>query len=172
MVEVKPIEMPPALADYHAQAVKRIGQRTRHAIGIIDERLIRRYAIAIGDMNPIYHDPAAARAAGYDGLVAPPNLLAGVVEWGAGRPEAELGPDGTVRQAATGSLRVMGAGERMQSFRAVTAGAEVHEEIGVEQVELKQGRSGPLLFVTSVHDFVDGDGVPYSRNHRTVMVRP
>jgi acyl dehydratase len=36
---------------------------------------IRDFATAIGDFNPIYHDEAAAKAAGYDDIVAPPTFL-------------------------------------------------------------------------------------------------
>jgi acyl dehydratase len=171
MATISP-DLPEAMVDYHRAASARIGERTRHHIGVIDERLIRRYATAIGDMNPIYHDADAARAAGYAALVAPPNLLAAVVDWGAGKPESELGPDGTSRQGSAGALRVMGAGEEMEVFRPVTAGVDVYEEVGIDKVELKQGKSGPLLFVTSVHDFIDASGAPYNRNRRTVMVRP
>ena len=36
---------------------------------------IRDFATAIGDFNPIYHDEAAAKAAGYDDIIAPPTFL-------------------------------------------------------------------------------------------------
>ena len=36
---------------------------------------IRDFATAIGDFNPLYHDEAAAKAAGYDDIIAPPTFL-------------------------------------------------------------------------------------------------
>ncbi|MGH2727197.1 MAG: MaoC family dehydratase N-terminal domain-containing protein [Actinomycetota bacterium] len=36
---------------------------------------IRDFATAIGDFNPIYHDEAAAKAAGFDDIIAPPTFL-------------------------------------------------------------------------------------------------
>jgi acyl dehydratase len=36
---------------------------------------IRDFATAIGDFNPIYHDEAAAKAEGYDDIIAPPTFL-------------------------------------------------------------------------------------------------
>jgi acyl dehydratase len=36
---------------------------------------IREFATAIGDQNPVYHDEAAARAAGYTDIIAPPTYL-------------------------------------------------------------------------------------------------
>jgi acyl dehydratase len=41
----------------------------------VGRELIRHFALAIGDNNPIYHDVAAARAAGHRDLVAPPTFL-------------------------------------------------------------------------------------------------
>lgn len=36
---------------------------------------IREFASAIGDGNPVYHDEAAAKAAGYPDIIAPPTFL-------------------------------------------------------------------------------------------------
>ena len=36
---------------------------------------IRRFADAIGDPNPVYRDPAAARALGHPDVIAPPTFL-------------------------------------------------------------------------------------------------
>jgi acyl dehydratase len=36
---------------------------------------IRDFATSIGDFNPLYHDEAAAKAAGYDDIIAPPTFL-------------------------------------------------------------------------------------------------
>jgi acyl dehydratase len=32
------------------------------------------FASAVKDANPVYHDPAAAKAAGFDGIPAPPTF--------------------------------------------------------------------------------------------------
>ncbi|GAA1946158.1 MaoC family dehydratase N-terminal domain-containing protein [Amycolatopsis minnesotensis] len=36
---------------------------------------IREFAETIGDTNPLYHDPEAAKAAGYPDVIAPPTFL-------------------------------------------------------------------------------------------------
>jgi acyl dehydratase len=41
----------------------------------VGRELIRHFALAIGDNNPIYHDVLAAQAAGHRDLVAPPTFL-------------------------------------------------------------------------------------------------
>lgn len=159
------------LEAYRAAMVARIGMPHRHHLGIVDERMIRRYARAIGDSNPIYHDAAAARAAGYDNIVAPPNMLASIADWSAGLPEEELTPDGIARSGDTGSLRVMGAGEEMELVRPVTAGVDLYNEETIERVDVKEGKSGTLVFVTAMHEFTDAPGNLINRNRRTVLAR-
>lgn len=45
---------------------------------------IRRFAAAIGDDNPLYTDPEAARAAGYRDVIAPPTFLISASTGGGG----------------------------------------------------------------------------------------
>ena len=45
---------------------------------------IREYAKAIGDKNPVFHDEDAAKAAGYDTIIAPPTfavVYTGDIAW-------------------------------------------------------------------------------------------
>ena len=41
----------------------------------VNEAMIRHWAEAMGDENPIYVDDAAAQSVGLDGIVAPPTML-------------------------------------------------------------------------------------------------
>lgn len=50
--------------EYPASAVYEVGREH-----------IRQFAIAIGDHNPVYLDPEAARAAGHPDVIAPPTFL-------------------------------------------------------------------------------------------------
>jgi hypothetical protein len=48
--------------------------------------------MTIGAADPSHYDPAAARSAGYADVVAPPNMLAAIVEWGVGTPRPSFSP--------------------------------------------------------------------------------
>jgi acyl dehydratase len=141
----------------------------------MDAVTIGRYAIAIGATDPSHFDAAAARSAGYDDVVAPPNLLAAIAEWGIGTPEARLQPDGTPHDGDIPlgdlGLRVMGAGEEMELVNPVTAGTELVLETTLEAVNPKQTRSGPCVFVTTNNTFISADGNVLNRNRRTVVLR-
>jgi acyl dehydratase len=58
---------------------------------LVGREKIREYAEAIGERAPICHDVEAARAAGYDDIVAPP-MFAAVYKWRAMGP-AVLDPE-------------------------------------------------------------------------------
>jgi acyl dehydratase len=49
-----------------------IGKQWPEASFEVDAARIEQYASAVGEQNPVYHDPEAAKAAGFRGQVAPP----------------------------------------------------------------------------------------------------
>jgi acyl dehydratase len=165
------------LATYYAETRLRVGNvLARRSLGTLDAVTIGRYAMTIGATDPAHLDPAAAHAAGHADVVAPPNLLASIVEWGVGTPEAQLAPDGTPHHSETPlggdlGLRVMGAGEEMELVNPVTAGTELVLETILEALTPKQTRSGPCVFVTFLNTFTSADGAVLNRNRRTVVLR-
>jgi hydroxyacyl-ACP dehydratase HTD2-like protein with hotdog domain len=173
-----PLDPGTPLAAYYAQTRPRIGEvLSRRSLGTLDAVTIGRYAITIGATDPRHYDSEAARSAGYPDVVAPPNLLAAVAEWGIGTPEADLQTDGTPDDGEMPlgdgelGLRVMGAGEEMELVTPVTAGTELVLETTLEAVTPKQTRSGPCVFVTTLNTFTAADGAVLNRNRRTVSLR-
>ena len=51
-----------------------IGRESKPAINEVEKGAIRRFAESLGETNPIYFEEAAAKAAGYRSLVAPPTF--------------------------------------------------------------------------------------------------
>jgi hydroxyacyl-ACP dehydratase HTD2-like protein with hotdog domain len=166
------------LATYYAETQPRVGAvLSRHNVGLIDAVTIGRYATTVGATDPIHYDAAAARSAGYADVVAPPNLLAAIVEWGVGTPEADLQADGTPNDGETPlgdpelGLRVMGAGEEMELVNPVVAGTELIVESTLAAVTPKHTRTGSCVFVTTLNTFTSSDGTVLNRNRRTVVLR-
>ena len=167
------------LATYYAETQPRVGAvLSRRNVGVLDAVTIGRYAMTIGATDPIHHDAAAARSAGYADVVAPPNLLAAIVEWGVGTPEADLQADGTPNDSDEMplgdpglGLRVMGAGEEMELVNPVVAGTELIVESTLAAVTPKQTRTGTCVFVTTLNTFTSADGTVLNRNRRTVVLR-
>ena len=164
------------LAIYYAQIQPRVGSvLARRSLGTLDAVTIGRYAMTIGATDPSHFDQEAARAAGHADVVAPPNLLASIVEWGVGTPEAQLAPDGTPHHGETPlpgdlGLRVMGAGEEMELVNPVIAGTELVLESTLAAVTPKQTRTGTCVFVTTLNTFMTAEGAVLNRNRRTVVL--
>jgi acyl dehydratase len=148
----------------YEQIKSRLGQTRLVAIGKINQRDMERFAVAVGDSNPLFFDHAFAREHGYPGAIAPPLYLSSVLGWEPGPPEDSLRPDGTPHDDAMAvpirGLRVMGGGQELEFHQPVTAGMDVVMEFSVSQAELKQGRSGPLLVVQLQKRFLTTDGSP------------
>ncbi len=116
---------------------------------VVSRREAQRYARAVGDLDPIYFDEAAARAAGYDGLVAPPTFVGhAVVE---GSTLEDLREDGLWidrgRKLRLRVSRTMFGGEEWEFRHPVLIGDTVTAQRRLGAVEEKDGRSGPFVLL-------------------------
>jgi acyl dehydratase len=148
--------------EIYEQVKAQLGKTRRIPFGVINRRDVERFAFAVDDPNPLFFDDAFARAHGYSSAIAPPLYLSSVLGWESGPPQDSLSPDGNPSGDETalpvGGLRVMGGGQELEFHRPVTAGLEVVIEFSVTNVELKQGRSGPLLVIQLQKKFLTNDG--------------
>ena len=87
-------------------------------------------------------------------------------------PQEQLGPDG--HPARGGFLppvplpRRMWAGGRIETTGALKIGETVIRASAIEDVTLKEGRSGALCFVTVRHGYAGADGILISERHDIV----
>jgi acyl dehydratase len=117
---------------------------------VVTRREAQRYARAVGDLDPVYFDEEAARAAGYDGLVAPPTFVGhAVVEGGT---LDDLREDGLWRDRGGTPIRLhvsrtMFGGEEWEFKAPVLVGDTVTAQRRLGAVEEKDGRSGPFVLL-------------------------
>ncbi len=128
-----------------------VGERLGEPIAArIEAKDAERFAYAAGDLNPIYFDDAAARAAGHRGRIVPPGFL--VWALAAPRPLSALAKDGLWR--ATGPpvrlqvARILYAGEEWEYRAPVYAGDTVRAETRLAALEEKSGSTGPFVLMT------------------------
>lgn len=145
-------------------------------LGTVTAVLIRRYARAIGESDPLYYDADFARGRGHADVVAPPNLVTAVSVWDEGDATDDLRADGTPAEIhlhglPTSGIRVMGGGEDMEFHAPVTAGTTLIERSTLVDAELREGRSGPLIVVRYRDEYLDGQGRVYVTTTRKVLVR-
>ncbi len=142
-------------------------------------RDVRRYALAIEDLDPVYRDPEAARRSRYGGLVAP--LF--YVTWAVGVPGAEkatgeLGEDGLATFIGipeipnVWDLGWVRGGEELEFFERVRVGDRVTVNGKILDLTEKDGKSGKLVFVTSEFVYTNQDGATLARHRLTMIGTP
>ncbi|HVV14338.1 MaoC family dehydratase N-terminal domain-containing protein [Amycolatopsis sp.] len=121
---------------------------------------IREFAEAIGDDNPVYRDPEAARAAGHPDVIAPPTFLT-VINLAAINTIAndpELGLDYT---------RMVHGDQSFRYTRPVHAGDRLRLTTHVEDIMARAGND----FLTVRADITDEAGEPVCTTRAQLVVR-
>ena len=116
---------------------------------------IRAFAEAIGEPNPLYLDKAAAVAAGYRDVIAPPTFLTTL-----GFRFRAYGPISDPDFGLNYSLVVHGE-QRFSHQRAVVAGDKLTAKVRVEDIRVV-GRNEYFSVVFDVTDAADGSAVSTS----------
>ena len=93
---------------------------------------VREFASAVGEENPLHHDPEAAREAGYNDVVAPPMFA--VVFSGRAMAPALFDPEVGIDFA-----RMVHGGQEFVWGPPVVAGDEIATEVEVKDVSERGG---------------------------------
>ena len=126
----------------------------------VERGMIRRFAEAIGDPNPLWTDEAAARAAGHAGLVAPPTFA------------AALAHDERFRQSLDlGTRLILHSEQQIEYGRPVVAGDRLTIRSKVADVQERAGASGPMDVLVLEDEARDPQGNVVFRSRATLVLR-
>ena len=121
---------------------------------------IREYANAVGESDPVHHDPDAARAAGFRGVVAPP-MFCVVYSTGA------MGPAILDPEAGINLMMMVHGSQEFEWFEPVVAGDTITTEAIVKDVSDKKG----MKFYVWESDSRNQDGQATVKGTWTNIVR-
>jgi acyl dehydratase len=121
---------------------------------------IREFADAIGDPNPAYRDPEAAKALGYPDVIAPPTFAIVVSMQAAGQVilDPALGLDYT---------RVVHGEQRFVYARPARAGDRLVAVVRVENIRSKAGND----IITTKAEIATDDGEHVVTAYSTLVAR-
>ena len=99
----------------------------------VDAERVRQYAGAVGETNPVYHDPAVGKAAGFRDLVAPPMFC---VVYSA----PAIGPVITDPDVEMNLMAMVHGGQEFAWGEPVCAGDLISTEVACRSIEERVGR--------------------------------
>jgi acyl dehydratase len=130
---------------------------------------IRYFARAVGDANPVYTDEGAARAAGYDGVIAPPTLVVDTNQYMTGPPNAD-GYSGHSWELPVSGCRLVRGGHLYEFGRPVTPDDVLTAHWRIVDIHEKTSRSGrEMLVVTNQVELSDARAEFLGRNTETLI---
>lgn len=148
----------------------------------VNQPMIRHWAAALEDHDPVYVDPAYAAGTRFGAIVAPPLMLqtwtmptpkiTGMAERGGSPVEGGVNPLTPLDEA--GFIATLATNSEFEVFRYLRLGETITSTMVVESIsDLKKTRLGPGVFVTWVTTFVDEKGEPVGRQtFRILKFRP
>jgi hypothetical protein len=145
----------------------------------VNQPMIRHWAAAFEDANPVYTDPDAAARSRFGAIVAPPVMLqtwtmptpviTGIGERG-GSPVPTTGRSFMTVFDEEGFTGTLAVGSEFEIERLLHLGEVVTAENVVESIsEEKQTRLGPGHFVTWVTTYTDQTGAVVGRQRFRVL---
>ena len=130
------------------------------AVYEVGREKIAEFARALDDPDPVYRDPAAARAAGHPDVIAPPTFAI-VLSLGAGHVVVE-DPDVDIDYG-----RVVHGEQRFTHHRPIRAGDRLVATATVDAVRTVAGND----MLTTRVDLVTEDGEPVCTTHSLLVAR-
>lgn len=133
---------------------------------------IRRFAIAVGDPNPLYWDEEFAQNTRYGGIIAPPtmifelnhNLGDDISEEDGGYSDKILLPPPLTR--------FVRGGNEYELFQPVRPTDKITFRRKISQIYEKEGKAGPLVFVIIEITYTNQKGELLGINRETFVFMP
>lgn len=110
-----------------------VGRESEPVVVEVEKNAIRRFAEALGDPNPIHVDEAAARAAGYPSIVAPPTFPVALASNERFRHSLDLG-----------TRSILHGEQSFEYARPIFAGDRITVRSKVADVQERAGASGAM----------------------------
>ncbi len=145
----------------------------------VNQPMIRHWAAAFEDQNPVYTDPERAATTRFGGIVAPPLMLqtwtmatpkiTGIAERGGSPTESEGGSALSVLDDA-GFVATVASNSEFEIERYLRIGEVISATTVIESIsEEKKSRLGPGHFVTWVTTYTDEKGDVVGRQRFRIL---
>jgi len=145
-----------------------IGTMAEPVIMEVERGAIRRYADAVGDDNPLFHDVEFAKNAGYEDMICPPGF------WGwAIKGKAVIGGLSMVGAVLVkaGLFRILDGGVDQEFYIPIRAGDTLTAYSKIADIREREGKAGKMVFTTVETTYLNQNGDKVAVNRATIIAR-
>jgi acyl dehydratase len=148
----------------------RIGEEARfESPDELGHAAIRYFALAVGDLNPLYLDEGYAKRHGHPSVIAPPTLICETNQFVPG-PRDDDGYLTQMFELDVPGTRQIRGGNTYEFFRPVLPTDRVTITWRIDDIAERTSSSGAdMLVVTSVATYVNQDRQLLARNTETII---
>jgi len=160
------------------EVTKFIGQVSGTSIFEVEKEVIRRFADAVDDSNPLYWDEEYAKKSKYGAIIAPPGFISS--PWFSNRP-TKWPKRGTTASDATAGLRPalanaglgrgLDGGMEYEFFAPVRAGDTITAETKITDIIEREGSTGRLAFLITETTYTNQNGEVVAKARATSIHR-
>jgi acyl dehydratase len=142
-----------------------IGKTFPPVTATIDAESIQAFARALGDLNPLYVDAAAAQASPFGAIVAPPTYPIAFMA------QSMAGAAGSFEELGLNFMTLVHGEQEFEYQRPVAAGEELTLTARIADVSERQARSGTLDILVLETEATDAAGKPVFASRQTLVSR-
>jgi acyl dehydratase len=137
-----------------------IGRESEPVVHEVEKNQVRRFAEALGDPSPLATDEAAARAAGFQALVAPATFAIALASNERFRHSLDLG-----------TRNILHGEQAFEYARPILAGDRITVRSRVADVQERAGASGPMDVIVIEDEGRDDRNELVFRTRSTLILR-
>jgi acyl dehydratase len=137
----------------------KVGKEYPPIVWEVERGKIREMALAIGDLNPVYHNREAARSEGYRDTPAPPTFFTVPMMWSSSMPML-------INDLKINFFAVLHGEEGYEYYRDIYPGdviTGVPKVVGIEEKDGRRGRKMDVVTVEILYTNQDGEKVGKAR---------
>ncbi|MFC1900580.1 MaoC family dehydratase N-terminal domain-containing protein [Chloroflexota bacterium] len=139
-----------------------VGQVFASSVFEVEKESIRRFADAVGDMNPLYRDAEYAGKSRYDSIITPPGFISSVWYWGGSSETTgkELpGMFGLIQSLAdAGYKSTIDSAIDYEFLEPIYAGDVIRSESVIKDMKERKSEDGGVVFLITDTTYTKENG--------------
>ncbi|MFC2039090.1 MaoC family dehydratase [Chloroflexota bacterium] len=132
----------------------------------IDKESVKRFAYAVGDLNPLYHNASYAEKSPYRSIIAPPGFISSIWFWEDGSQSDKEGKkprsggllDLIFSIAEAGYPSAIDSGIDYEFLEPVKAGDTITSTLVIKDIKERKSEDGNIVFLITNTSYENQDG--------------